>query len=335
MIEKFLNQRNSTRNLSDDEFNDILSILTSELKDVDFTSSFSSDSLLLDWKRLIEFQSNNNFINSTSRLGMKLCEHFFPNFYDIEDAKGNSFRKLWKNEELLQKVLRWNRKSHSTPYLSELKRGIYFCGGLPKSTMYRPQMAKMITAGHDVVLDPCAGWGGRMLGTVSNGAHYIAFEPNTETYSNLKNLAKFLEIESQVTLICDSALEMKSYNLPEVTCVLTSPPYFNLEVYTHEESQSINDCLTYSDWENKFLFPLIQLCIGKLSLNGVSCWNVAKVGKYDMWQSVRSAHAQLNYHESKEFAVQSSARQVNQSANKSKKSKDLTIQFELVSSKLS
>ena len=40
--------------------------------------------------------------------------------------------------------MRWNRKSHSTPYLSEIKRGIYFNFGLPKSTMYRPQMAKMI-----------------------------------------------------------------------------------------------------------------------------------------------------------------------------------------------
>lgn len=334
MIEKFLNQRYSTRNLSDDEFENIISVLASELKDVNFTSSYDSDALLSDWKKLIQFQPSNNFINSTSRLGMKLCEHFFPNFYDIEDSKGNSFSKLWKDEDLLKKVLRWNRKSHSTPYLSELKRGIYFCGGLPKSTMYRPQMAKMVTAGHDVVLDPCAGWGGRMLGTVANNSHYIAFEPNTETYQNLKNLAKFLEIESKVTLICDSALEMNSYQFPEPSCVLTSPPYFNLEVYSQEETQSIHQLTTYSEWEQHFLFPLIELCIGKLSTSGVSCWNVAKVGKYDMWESVRNAHSKLNYQSAKEYIVQSSARQVNQSQNKSKKSNDSTVQFELVTSKL-
>jgi ferredoxin len=29
------------------------------------------------------------------RMGMKLCEHFCPNFYDIESSTGTSFKSLW------------------------------------------------------------------------------------------------------------------------------------------------------------------------------------------------------------------------------------------------
>ena len=129
---------------------------------LDYKPKYTEEELIKDWNKLVEWKSSGNTINSTSRIGMKLCEHFFPNFYDIEDNKGNSFNSLWEDVELLKKVIRWNRKSHSTPYLSELRRGIYFCGKLCKSTMYRPQMSKMVTQGSENVLDPCAGWVGKI-----------------------------------------------------------------------------------------------------------------------------------------------------------------------------
>jgi len=131
--------------------------------------------------------------------------------------KGDSFKKMWVADNLV-KMLRWNRKSHSTPYLSEIKRGIYFNFGLPKSTIYRPQMAKMIVTGlnGEVVLDPCAGWGGRLLGAVSSNAHYIGFEPNIKTYNGLLKLSKFLNIQDKVTLICDVALNIDKYDIGEL-----------------------------------------------------------------------------------------------------------------------
>jgi tRNA G37 N-methylase Trm5 len=180
---------------------------------------------------------------------MKLCEHFFPNFYDIQDNRGKSFRNQWNKNNLI-KILKWNRKSHSTPYLSELKRGIYFCCGMTKNTMYRPQMSKLICDHYKpkIVLDPCAGWGGRMLGAVASGAYYIAFEPNTETFNNLQKLIEFLNISDNVRIICDDAMNMLNYDLPKVDLIITSPPYFDLEVYTAEHTQSINNHNTYESW---------------------------------------------------------------------------------------
>jgi 16S rRNA G966 N2-methylase RsmD len=261
---------------------------------------------------------------------MKLSEHYCPNFYDIESSTGTSFRSLWIQSNL-EKVLRWNRKCHSTPYLSELKRGIYFCCSLTKNTMYRPQMMKLACIKYkpEVVLDPCAGWGGRMLGAVSYGAHYIAFEPNTQTYDNLMSIVNFLGIQNKVTLICDDALNMKQYKLPKADLVLTSPPYFDLEVYTHEPTQSITKTPTYQDWADGFLREIIKLGIEHLNSNGVSCWNVGKVRNRDMADDVLKYHTEFGFNKIDTLTVQSSKRQSNQNTVKNAKSSDDTIVYKI------
>lgn len=325
MIENFLNRRYSTRNLSDEQFEEVLPTLAKELSEVSFKPEYTAEELHKDWQSLCMWNANGIRINSTSRIGLKLCEQFFPNFWDIEDTKGNSFRKLWSDSKFLERVLKWNRTSHSTPYLSELRRGVYFCGGLCKSTMYRPQMAKLIAKGCKRVLDPCMGWGGRMLGVVSSGAEYVGFDPNTETYKHLNELSEFLGIQHRVRLICDDALQMNKYDIGKFDAVLTSPPYFDLEVYCKEETQSVSNLNSYDLWNDKFLTPLIQECVSRLNPDGKSCWNVAKVRTHDMWESVTAAHLKVGFKLHEEYEVCSSARQVHQ--KKMKKSVDRTVVY--------
>ncbi len=326
MIENYLNKRYSLRNLSDQDFESLLPVLAQELEYVSYIPTHSDAKLLADWNNLKKWKSDTNTFNSTSRIGIKLCEHFFPNFYEIE-MKNKTFKDFWKKENL-EKILRWNRKSHSTPYLSELKRGVYFCCGLTKNTMYRPQMAKLIcdTYKPETVLDPCAGWGGRMLGAVASGSHYIAFEPNTQTFRNLNKLAEFLGIEKSVTLICDDALQMKNYNLPKVDLIITSPPYYNLEIYCRENTQSITNHSTYESWSTYFFQPLIELCLDRLNTNGVSCWNVGKSSTDVMWLDLEKYHNNYGYFKCNEFGIVSSKRQaINKTG--SDKSQDTTAVF--------
>jgi len=326
MIENYLNKRFSTRNLSDADFHNILPTLAQELTQVNFLPNYSEEELQKDWKNLKIWSTTETFINSTNRIGMKLCEHFMPNFYDIEDNRGNSFKKYWQDNKLLEKILVGNRKSHSTPYLSELKRGIYFATGMPKSTMYRPQMSKMITQGAEYVLDPCAGWGGRMLGAVANGAHYIAFEPNPITFNNLNKIIDFLGIKDNVTLYCDDARNIDNYGIPNVDIVLTSPPYFDLEIYYKDTNQSVHLLTTYEEWDANFLTPIITKCIMKLKVDGKSCWNVANFGKIDMWASVDNAHTINGFNQSIIYENRSSKRPTDKNKTSDKKS-DITISY--------
>lgn len=326
-IHDYLNKKNSTRDLLDEEFEILIPELAEQLCYVTIENEYTNRQLIDDWTKLKSWSGESNSINSTSRIGMKLCEHFFPNFYEITNNKGNSVKSLWNKDNII-KILRWNRKSHSTPYLSELKRGIYFCCGMTKNTMYRPQMAKLICDYYKpkVVLDPCAGWGGRMLGVVASGANYIAFEPNTKTYNNLQRLIDFLGIKDKVTIICDDAMNMDNYDISNVDLIITSPPYFDLEVYTNEATQSITKHTNYKDWSEYFLLGIIEKCNSKLNIDGVSCWNVGKVGKNDMNDDVLKYQTQLQFNKINTFSVVSSKRQANQT-NEIKKSSDITVVY--------
>ena len=87
ILQNYLNKRHSTRNLSDIEFQNILPTLASELSQEDFIPCYTDKQLKKDWLDLQKWNTDKNYINSTNRIGMKLCEHFFPNFYNIENNK--------------------------------------------------------------------------------------------------------------------------------------------------------------------------------------------------------------------------------------------------------
>jgi DNA modification methylase len=121
-------------------------------------------------------------------------------------------------------------------------------------------------------------------------------------------------------------MNMDKYNLPKVDLVVTSPPYFDLEVYTNEQSQSITNHSNYRTWSDYFLYGIIEKSICHLNDGGVSCWNVGKVGKTDMNDDVKNYHEKLNFKMSKEFSVVSSKRQALQT-KADKKSSDNTVVY--------
>jgi tRNA1(Val) A37 N6-methylase TrmN6 len=324
MIYDFLNVRNSLRNLTDTDFESKVEQLAEELVDVDYKTKYSEEQLKKDWITLKSYNTESDNTASTVRVGMKLCEHFFPNFYNIKNSKGTSFTSSW-NKENLVKILKWNRKSHSTPYMSEIKRGIYFCTGLTKNTMFRPHLAKTVVSCFpgSTVLDPCAGWGGRMLGTLAAGKKYIGFEPNQETYEGLRNLADFLG--EKPTLHNTGAENIYKHVSHLVDIVLTSPPYFNLEIYSDSQTQSENMYSTYEEWRDKWLAGVIYQATDCLMESGVSCWNVHNVGKMNMIEDVKKMHEKYRMISVKTFSLTSSKRQANQTVSKNEKNADVTV----------
>ena len=66
-----------------------------------------------------------------------------PHIYEVQNYKGKSIKGMWNNTNLL-KAIRTNRKSHSTPYVSEIVRQIGFVSGNSKVTIYRPLLTKRI-----------------------------------------------------------------------------------------------------------------------------------------------------------------------------------------------
>lgn len=96
-----------------------------------------------------------------------------------------------------------------------------------------------------VVLDPCAGFGGRLLGFKSlypNGT-YIGLEPNEETYEELNKFSdRFDKVEIYNTKLEDYSLER------EVDLTFTSIPYYDTEIYSDHVFYD-----SFEEWKEKFI----------------------------------------------------------------------------------
>lgn len=126
------------------------------------------------------------------------------------------------------------------------------------------------------VLDPCAGWGGRMIGCSVVVNQYTCFEPSTKTYEGLINLFAFLKsIDSSffAEINCipfeDSNLCRESFDM-----AITSPPYYDTEIYTDESSNSLNRYNSFDRWCDGFYLPMVEKTMDALKSNSVFILNI-------------------------------------------------------------
>jgi hypothetical protein len=122
------------------------------------------------------------------------------------------------------------------------------------------------------VLDPCHGWGGRVIGFLAANlfGHYDGFDPVVRTHSGWQELVRFLQtgaVDSTVEGYClpfeDAVLEPESYDF-----AFTSPPYFDTEDYGPDPLNSANRYMTLDDWAAGFVKPLIVNTMAALKQSG-------------------------------------------------------------------
>lgn len=126
------------------------------------------------------------------------------------------------------------------------------------------------------ILDPCAGWGGRMLGASAVTDYYEAFEPCSATHKGLIELSKFIN-SMNTSFVAkvhklpfeDAVLEDNFYDF-----ALTSPPYFNTEKYSCEETDSATRYKNFENWCEKFFIPLIEKTMEALKPDATFVLNI-------------------------------------------------------------
>lgn len=127
------------------------------------------------------------------------------------------------------------------------------------------------------VLDPCAGWGGRLVGFLaSHASTYNGTDASPEQIKgdNLiwRTFQGFTEHEKAVTLNCmpfeKTTLQNESFDF-----AITSPPYFDTEKYMGgEQSRETNG--SYQEWRENFYRVLIEKVFAALKHDTFFCLQV-------------------------------------------------------------
>jgi hypothetical protein len=294
-----------------DKYNEVLPLIIDEFLEAGFveTDKFFEKEIDLDkeFNHLKEdiVDVNNITAQKTSKSNI-IIRKYMPHICEVEDYRGTNILKLW-NKDNITKAFKSLDKPNRTvnSNFSEFKRAIKF----NPVTIYSPIMTKSIAKELDcrTVFDPCIGWGGRMVGITCLGKdhHYTGCEPFTKTFKGLEGIVKDLGLENQVKL----------YNSPVETIIeelddkrfdmcLTSPPYFDLEVYSHEDTQSIKNYKTYEEWIDGFIKPIIEFVCK--NVDKYSCWSVKNIKtdkKYNLLDDVIRIHSENGWKLDRQFSI--------------------------------
>jgi len=222
---------------------------------------------------------------SLNNIGANILTQFFPEILDVVKSGKASPRDFFKDDKRLLGYCKTVLKYCTSPL--EMFKMMSFRGS-SRCYNFRPATAKALYElyGKDncKVLDTSSGFGGRLLGffTAKNTDEYVGIDPNTADSCNkfiLYMSRYFTNKKAYVNKIGSEDFTIESYPQYEnyFDISFTSPPYFNIERYSDDITQSHVKFNTYDAWVDGFYRNTIYNSCNSLKLDGVFAVNISWV----------------------------------------------------------
>lgn len=248
--------RKYVESLNYEERESLIEPILDKIREVGFIYPNNETKVIKEYKRLCdrEIDLENKKMFNNSSVGTYICKYFCKSFYQgTEMQKGKktpSMIELFENDEVLKKIIR-NRlgmewyKQHGEDDVEafcisprQIVQGFRSSRMVNALSLFKPEIAKYIYMKFsncgDLIYDFSAGFGGRLLGAMSCGRRYIGVDPLTA--DELGKMIGFFSWQNCMILKgCseDIKLEKNSIDL-----AFSSPPYFNQEVFSDDETQA-------------------------------------------------------------------------------------------------
>ena len=222
-------------------------------------------------------ENRNNFYGNPF-----LYHYQFENLLKCRREKGKTIYDIWADPEQQAKLIEQTKIKNRGGRTAAGNVYEAFRINTGSIVMFKATTAKYVYQkyGATSVLDPTAGWGGRMLGAWALGIDYTGVDTNTNmkiAYDNMmdmldeyNNMGSLFEVEKcKLRMYWQDSLTV-DYSEIEYDHLLTSPPYINMELYEHMSPWKDKD-----DFYDNFLLPLWRVTLDNMKSGGVACWNIS------------------------------------------------------------
>lgn len=221
--------------------------------------------------------------------GLGLCWSYFPHAYSVECNNFMSPMTAFSDDDIFKKVIRKRIRMGDNISDNGIRKMLKIFSGVQGVSNFRPTAAcglyrlfsDMLENRNLCVWDMSSGYGGRLFGAIVSDVvdTYIGTDPCKATFDGLQAICDDFRPEWKDCINLMGSEEYEPLNDSLDVC-FTSPPYFNTERYSNEESQSYKKYETTSDWMNKFLMKTIDNCYLGLKNGGILAINIADVQSY-------------------------------------------------------
>ena len=222
--------------------------------------------------------------------GQTINRFLFPNMMTAEPKgrKNNSLKDRFLDDPKMRRAIKIcfeMREGNKLVYPTALRRSLELVTG-ENIQNFKPLNAKAIVehicpALWGRVYDYSCGYGGRLLGITSSNLRYdyVGVDPNTETVDNLRYLDELIQATGGPASEIHQSVSEEF--VPEnIDCAFSSPPYFNLEKYSDEPTQCMNQFSTMDEWFEGYVAPTMQNVHTGLNTGGVFATNIADYKSY-------------------------------------------------------
>jgi len=235
-----------------------------------------------DFKKIIGNKKNKTLAQTMH--GLALTWSFMPHAYNVKCSGKLSPLEVFNDDVLFKKVIEKRLVMGDNMSDSGIRKMLKLISNAQGVSGFRPTAAaalySMFTKEGDTVLDMSAGFGGRMLGAYLNKLNYIGVEPSTKTFNGLNRLASFLNYDA--TLYKIGSEDLTGIHLEEggVDFAFTSPPYFDLEQYSNEKTQSYKKFTDKYTWVWDYLGATFSNTQDALKYGGYMAINIANTKNF-------------------------------------------------------
>ncbi len=234
---------------------------------------------------------NTNLILDDDRLkqvmhGLNLVNFFMPHIWETKCHKFTTPMNAFLNDDMLLKAI--NKRILYGDNMSDagMRKALSWVSGTHRVSNFRPTVAKWIYdnfSGDGNVLDFSCGYGGRLFGALSSDKvkSYTGTDPCSKTYKQLLKINEVVNNDKKVEIF-NKPFEDLTFQNNYYDLSFSSPPYFNTEEYSYEDTQSFIRYKTTKEWKEKFLTPLIEKNYNCLKKDGWFIINIANVKTYPL-----------------------------------------------------
>jgi len=221
------------------------------------------------------------------------------NRWSVDGSVSPGPQRTWENEKFMTSLM----GSAYSLKMPKINRNVlrtmiglrkYICA------QFKPNVSKVLydMLGSKNVLDFSAGWGDRLAGFYASetSEYYVGIDPRKENHPIYSQQSLFydkhrtmFEPNKKVEFICSPAEDVDfSDYVDTFDTVFTSPPYFNVERYSYDDSQSWIKYKEIDEWNENFLQKTLKNLWCSVKSGGYLLVNIS-----DVYSSSKSSKSWL------------------------------------------
>lgn len=250
-----------------------------------------------------------------SNVGLRLANYFHPQMWTVKVSRYKSPMDCFRDDDCLRAAIErafnlWpDRHGANASCVRRILKSFSNCAAVSN---FRPAIARALIAKYtlpgDRVVDFSAGYGGRLVGSLSLGCHYVGIEPCAPQVRGLSRCAAVIQklgVAPGSAEIQRGCAEEELPKLPSRSAqlVLSSPPYFDWEKYSYQGTQSFVRYGSYSEWLNGFLAPAIGESYRILTLRGLLALNLPAHNRIPLLADVKQLASSIGFRIKTEYQM--------------------------------